>query len=63
LYALLPPMLKEGEKHTAMIAAELGVDHKTAGKMIRRWVKEGKIVPVGKRRIGRGADVEAWKVV
>jgi len=57
------PRLGEGEKSLVMIAKELGVDRKTAMRLIEKWLADGSIISVGERRINKGLTVEAWKVV
>lgn len=63
LYAEIPPPLGDGEKTLPMIARENGMDAKTARRYIERWIKEGKMAPVGKRRTQRGVVADAYIVI
>ena len=62
LYTDVPPELAEGEKTAGMIAAELGVHPGTARTLIKKWLKEGRLVSVGYRRNGASPFTEAYKV-
>lgn len=59
----IAPPLAEGEKSLAMIERETNVDNRTAKDLIAKWLADGKIVSVGKRRMPRGQTVEAWKAI
>jgi Mn-dependent DtxR family transcriptional regulator len=50
---------QEGEKTIGMIAKELGVSYHTARYMVIRWVKEGRLISVGKRLVN-GREMDAW---
>jgi len=59
----IAPPLAEGEKSLAMIERETGVDNRTAKDLITKWLADGSIISVGKRRTTRGITVDAWKIV
>ena len=64
LYADVPIVIQEGEKTVRMMTQELGreIEFKTMQRQIKTWVKEGRLVSVGKR-IDQGKLAEAYKMV
>lgn len=62
LYATLPPFLQEGEKTISMIQEELGVDFRTAKRIVVQWAKEGKLLEVGMRRSHSGRPGMAYRL-
>jgi hypothetical protein len=59
----IAPPLAEGEKSLAMIERETGVDNRTAKDLIVKWLADGFIISVGRRRTTRGITVDAWRIV
>lgn len=62
LYDTAPRYLQEGEKTITMIAREMGVDTKTAKRLVAEWIAQGKLVEVGIRRSHTGRPGMAYKL-
>jgi len=65
LYKDVPIPLKPGEKTVPMMIDEIpdrSCEYQTMSNMVKKWVKEGKLVSVG-MRISNGKLAQAYKVV
>ena len=59
----IAPPLADGEKSLAMIERETGIDNRTAKDLLAKWLADGSVISVGRRRTTRGITVDAWKIV
>jgi hypothetical protein len=58
----IPPPLADDEITTTRVADRAKCHHQQARRMIDKWVKEGKVEHVGKRKEPHGQKVDAWRL-
>jgi len=65
LYKDVPVEIQEGEKTIRMMIEETGKNfmHTTMQLQINRWIKEGKLIYVGRRILPDGKIAKAYKAV
>ena len=57
-----PPELEDSDITIAILARRANVGMAKAKNMITKWVTEGKLEYIGKRREARGHLVDAWRL-
>lgn len=57
-----PPMLEDDTLTIKRLAERAGFGHSKAARVLEKWEREGKVTPIGFRRVPHGNKVKAWRL-